>query len=235
MAVVNNTESAPAASHRLSWRKALTFTALLVVFALVVGIRLRLLNRPLERDEGEYAYAGQLMLQGVPPYKAMYNMKWPGTYASYAVIMAIFGESAAGIHAGLIIVNVLTALLVFVLARRLMAEWGAVAATASFALLSLSPATIGLAAHATQFVMLPAVAGILLLQRPADHQSPWRLLAAGVLFGMAAIMKQSGAAFAVFGALWILSNAASAERPQLARTFFRRLGPLAAGGALPLA
>src|SRR5664279_2208942 len=33
----------------------------------VAVVRLRLLNLPLERDEGEYAYAGQLMLQGVPP------------------------------------------------------------------------------------------------------------------------------------------------------------------------
>ncbi len=31
-------------------------------------IRIRLLPTPLERDEGEYAYAGQLMLQGIPPY-----------------------------------------------------------------------------------------------------------------------------------------------------------------------
>ena len=38
-------------------------------FTLVVAIRIRLLGIPLERDEGEYAYAGQLILQGVPPYK----------------------------------------------------------------------------------------------------------------------------------------------------------------------
>lgn len=37
---------------------------------------------PLERDEGEYAYAGQLMLQGIPPYQLAYNMKLPGTYAA---------------------------------------------------------------------------------------------------------------------------------------------------------
>jgi hypothetical protein len=47
-------------------------------------VRFRLRKIPLERDEGEYAYAGQLMLQGVPPYKLAYNMKLPGTYAAYA-------------------------------------------------------------------------------------------------------------------------------------------------------
>lgn len=60
---------------------------------LVALVRLRLLNLPLERDEGEYAYAGQLMLQGVPPYQLAGNMKFPGTYAAYAIIMAGFGQT----------------------------------------------------------------------------------------------------------------------------------------------
>ena len=37
-----------------------------IVFGLVIAIRIRLLGIPLERDEGKYAYAGQLMLQGTP-------------------------------------------------------------------------------------------------------------------------------------------------------------------------
>ena len=44
-----------------------------IVFALVIAIRIRLWGFPLERDEGEYAYAGQLMLQGIPPSKLAYN------------------------------------------------------------------------------------------------------------------------------------------------------------------
>ena len=44
----------------------------LLVALVVLGaaaIRIRLLDIPLERDEGEYAYTAQLMLQGIPPYK----------------------------------------------------------------------------------------------------------------------------------------------------------------------
>src|SRR5262245_33335446 len=78
---------------------------LLVVIAIVAGIRIRLLDVPFERDEGEYSYAGQLILQGIPPYKLVYNMKMPGTYCSYAVLMAIFGETVRGVHAGMIVVN----------------------------------------------------------------------------------------------------------------------------------
>src|ERR1700694_2076304 len=88
----------------------------MVIFAVV---RVRLRNTPLQRDEGEYAYAGQLMLQGIPPYQLAYNMKFPGTYAAYALIMSIFGQSVTGIHLGLLFVNAATITLIFVLGRRL--------------------------------------------------------------------------------------------------------------------
>ena len=73
------------------------FWAWLVVLAvlLFVGfIRVRLLDMPLERDEGEYAYAGQLILQGIPPYEMAYSMKLPGTYYAYALGLGCLGQPA---------------------------------------------------------------------------------------------------------------------------------------------
>ena len=66
---------------------------LVVAFVLlfVVVVRVRLLDVPLERDEGEYACAGQLILHGIPPYQVVYNMKFPGAYAVYALFLALFG------------------------------------------------------------------------------------------------------------------------------------------------
>ena len=98
-------------------------------------------------------------------------MKWPGTYATYALIMTMFGQTAAGIHAGVILVNLASAMLVFVLARRIYGDAAGVVAAGTYALLSIKPATVGLAAHATHFVMLPALAGIVLLQTLDDHTS----------------------------------------------------------------
>src|SRR5512136_3438095 len=79
--------------------------AVAIVIAFVAAVRIRLLQIPLERDEGEFAYMGQLMLQGIPPYLLAYNMKFPGIYAAYALMMAIFGQTIAAIHLGLMIVN----------------------------------------------------------------------------------------------------------------------------------
>jgi hypothetical protein len=50
-------------------RSSATAWILLCFVVLAAGlIRVRLLNVPFERDEGEDAYAGQLILSGVPPY-----------------------------------------------------------------------------------------------------------------------------------------------------------------------
>jgi hypothetical protein len=67
--------------------------ALAILFVFIFRVRLR--DVPLERDEGEYAYVGQLILQGVPPNKEAYDMKLPGTYAAYAAIMAVSSSSSA--------------------------------------------------------------------------------------------------------------------------------------------
>ena len=56
---------------------------LLMVILFFALIRFHLRQCPLERDEGEYAYAGQLMLQGIAPYQLVYSMKLPGTFAAY--------------------------------------------------------------------------------------------------------------------------------------------------------
>src|SRR4029453_13583217 len=67
-----------------------------------------LIDLPLERDEGEFAYVAQLMLQGVPPYALAYSMKLPGTYGAYAVVLALFGQTPAAVHWGLMSVNIHT-------------------------------------------------------------------------------------------------------------------------------
>src|SRR5438067_7903263 len=106
---------------------------LAVVIAVVVFIRIHFLAIPLERDEGEYAYAGQLMLQGIPPYRMAYNMKLPGIYAAYAAMMAVFGQTDTGIHLGLLLVNLLTIVLVFLVGRRILSSFGALTAAGIYA------------------------------------------------------------------------------------------------------
>ena len=175
-----------------------------IVFGVTIAIRIRLLGIPLERDEGEYAYAGQLMLQGIPPYKLAYNMKFPGTYAAYALIMAIFGQTISGIHLGLLLVNTATIALIFLLGRRLINPTAGIAAAATYAVLSVSPSVLGFAAHATHFVMLPVLGGTLLLLPKSDPQAFGRLFASGLLFGLGLLMKQPAIFFVLFGGIYLV-------------------------------
>src|SRR5207249_7485920 len=99
--------------------------------ASVVMVRVRLLPLPLERDEGEYAYIGHLMSQGIAPYKLAYSMKFPGTAAAYALLMSIFGQTIGGIHLGLLIANLITIALVFLLGQRLLGTIAGVTAAAA--------------------------------------------------------------------------------------------------------
>jgi Dolichyl-phosphate-mannose-protein mannosyltransferase len=185
-----------------------------MVFGLVIAIRIRLLGIPLERDEGEYAYAGQLILQGIPPYKLAYNMKFPGTYAAYALIMSIFGQTIHAIHLGLLLANVATLALIFLVGRRLVNTIAGITAAASYAVLSVSPSVLGLAAHATNLVVLPVLGGILLLLKqqrvtasePSKPKQFVRLLASGLLFGIGALMKQPALLFIPFGAIFVVWN-----------------------------
>src|SRR5882724_12762045 len=177
-----------------------------IAFGVVITIRTRLLGIPLERDEGEYAYAGQLILQGVPPYTLAYNMKFPGTYAAYAAIMSIFGQTITGIHLGLLFVNAATILLIFLLGRRLVNSVVGLTAGMSYAVLSVSPSVLGFAGHATHFVLLPVLGGTWLLLKARDRQAYGCLFTSGLLFGLGVLMKQPAVFFALFGAVYLVSN-----------------------------
>jgi hypothetical protein len=209
------------------------YVAILLVILLIAGIRFRLRDFPLERDEGEYAYAGQLILKGIPPYELAYNMKLPGTYAAYAAVMAVFGQTSAGIHAGIIIVNAACISLVFVIAKKLFDPTAAVAAGAIFGLFTIRPVLLGLAGHATHFVTLAALASIYLLLRACGTSRYALYFCSGICAGLALVMKQPGVFFGIFAALYLCWS----EWPGNATRgpFLRKIAWFSAGGIFPYA
>jgi hypothetical protein len=232
----------PAPSPKSASSSGLSFAAALVpLLALIVAwdVRLRFASMPLERDEAEYACMGQLMLQGIPPYTEAFGMKFPGIYAAYAGMMAIFGHSESGIRVGLLVVNIATSLVMILLMQSLLrsddsrdgarGSFVALAAAAAFAVMTVAPAMLGMTANTEHFVMLPAMVGLLLLY---DAASAKRFLAAGICLGLAITVKQPGLMFAGFGLLWVIlgGRAGVGKGRGLPRNVFCYL----AGVALPL-
>ena len=207
--------------------------AIFLVILLIAGIRFRLREMPLERDEGEYAYAGQLILQGIPPYQLAYNMKLPGTYAAYALVMAVFGQTAAGIHLGVILVNAACILLVFLITRQLFDPIAALVAGSAFALFSIRPQLLGLAGHATHFVALMALLSIYLLIKAGGSNRHQILFWSGVFSGLALVMKQPGLFFGIFAVLYLFWRERQAA--VAGRELLRKLAVFSIGAIFPYA
>lgn len=178
-----------------------------LVLLTVTMFRVRMLDIPLERDEGEYAYMGQLILQGTPPYAAAYNMKFPGVYYIYAFFMAIFGQSVVGVHLGLLMVNFGAIVLVFLLAKKWFSGNAALAGAAAYALLSTGISVYGFAGHATQYLVLPALGGTFLLYQAVEGRRRSHFILSGIFLGIAILMKQPGFFFTLFGASFLFYRA----------------------------
>jgi hypothetical protein len=235
-------EAPGASAFRFDWHAV----ALALVVLLVGLVRLRLLATPFERDEGEYAYMGRLILDGGLPYRDAYNMKLPGTYAMYSVIMALFGNSPSGVHAGFAIVSLATVVLLYLAFRRLFSPMVGLVAATAYAWLSVSGTVLGMAAHATHFVNLFTALGLWLYSRWNDARPVRSAAVAGVLFGLAVLMKQPAVFLVVFGAALVAERALSGRASPGAgaeagpttsgrRSLFGPLAAFAAGAALPYA
>ncbi len=208
------TPAAPSPAATVNWHIIL----LGIVMLLIIWVRIRLLSVPLERDEGEYAYAGSQLLQGVIPYKEAYNMKLPGTYFMYAAIMAIFGKSVTGVHIGLLLVNLVTILLLFFSIKKLFNATVALVTASLYGLMALSPELFGFAAHATHFVLLFVSLGLYVFAGFVQKYTVPQALLFGLMMGLAFIMKQQAVFFILFGGVVLL--AAVTDRRQWIRYLF---------------
>jgi hypothetical protein len=81
--VPRKSEAGPFSGHVPKERAIWPWICLGLILLFMLAMRIRLLPVPLERDEGEFAYAGQLILEGIPPYQLACNVKLPGIYAAY--------------------------------------------------------------------------------------------------------------------------------------------------------
>lgn len=224
------------ASAKLMWRNFFCwhFVVLLAVIAFFSAIRWRLADMPLDRDEAEYAYAGQLMLQGIPPYQLVYNMKLPGTYAAYAVILAAFGETPHAIHLGFLLINAISVILLYIIAAHLFGSLAGTIAGASYAFLSTNPGIYGMSAHATHFVVLAALVGLIILLRAEETRGAASFFWCGVAFGVAFLMKQPGFLLAAFAFFYLAVRCWPNSNHDL-KPWAKQMGLYIFGGIFPFA
>lgn len=191
-------ESTSATSYFFSSNIFFNLLLTLIIIAVSV-VRWRMVAMPLERDEGEYAYFGQLILNGVTPYQEAYNMKLPGTYYMYALIMALFGESFKGIHIGLLFLNAASMLLFFQGFKKLFNPTIGLLTAGFYGLMAMSYNVMGFAAHSTHFAVFYIAASIYFFSKYEEKKNLLFAALTGAMLGMAFLMKQHAVYFILFG------------------------------------
>ena len=187
-------------NYRISLNEKTFFYISLI---LTIFVRLRFADAPFERDEGEYAYAGMMILRGQLPYVDFYNMKLPGVYCLYALVFKLFGQSVAVIRYFLLFVNLITTFFVFKTAQNWLSRKAAWWASGLFMLLSFSFHAQGWIANCEQFVNLFVAASLLFLTK---RWNPAHLFLCGLMLGFATLMKQHAFHFAFFPAYLLLKQ-----------------------------
>lgn len=174
-----------------------------LIFLGVLVLRIHFLPAPFERDEGEYAYGAQLLLQKAIPYKDFYSLKLPGIFVVYAALIAAFGPTITSVHVGLLLINVLNTLLIFLLARKLYDAKAALITSAAFSILACGLSVQGYFANSEQFAITPILLGFLLLMTAIQNKSAGLYVITGVFFSAGFIVKQHALLFSFVALIYL--------------------------------
>jgi hypothetical protein len=107
-------------------------------------------------------------------------------------------------------------------------------AGASYALLSTHQGVLGFAAHATHFVMLAALVGLVLALRAEETRRPAIFFWSGLAFGIGFLMKQPGIFLGAF-AFFYLAAKCRPENGSKWAPWAMKMGAFLFGGVLPFA
>ncbi|HRI60063.1 MAG TPA: glycosyltransferase family 39 protein [Saprospiraceae bacterium] len=181
----------------------LRFTGIFSISAMLLMLvaRLRLLPMPLERDEGAFASIGHALWKGGQLYTTLFDNKPPLLYAVYGGFTHLLGYNATGVHAGLFLFHLATSIFLYLFVKQYFDKNIALLSVAFFSIFALLPNVFGFAAHATQLLLLPALAGLWLITR---QPAGWRSMFFGGLFLSAAFLIKQQAIGIIAGAFVLI-------------------------------
>lgn len=217
-----------------SWIGQVSRYLALLIVVLFLFIRIGFRNIPIERDEGSYAYMGQLLLKGQIPYQDFYEMKPPALYVSYAVLSALSGGDIAIMHVWMALLLALGGMLLFYLVRRWLDDGAGLVATLSYMVLAMMPFASGFSIQAEHLVAVFAIAGLWALTRGLQRATPLMILVGGFLLCWGLLVKQNGLFFALLAMTLIPAFHLSENRTQWLKNTGRDGFWLALGAGIPL-
>jgi hypothetical protein len=150
---------------------------------------------PLARDQGVFAYGGQVILDGGVPYRDFIDQKGPATHYTFALALALWGQTAVAVRFLFFLVMLAGTQLAAAVAGRLGGTAARLPAALAYALVSLQgPTEAAWMSAQVEDILLPlSFAVVLLLGSAEAMRSPGRLFLAGLLLGLSCLYKPTAA------------------------------------------
>ncbi|MFH1361309.1 MAG: glycosyltransferase family 39 protein, partial [bacterium] len=165
-----------------------------LIVVVYILLRINIVGIPLDRDEGLFAYAGQVILRGGLPYLDVLEMKPPLVFYLNALALRVFPPTPTGIHLFLHIYNFLTLIVLFFVGKIFMKSRAAGLWTAFiYAIFSSLPSIQGFTASTEMFLLLPISLSFLFILLVIDRDKGFFSFLSGVSGALAFWIRPTGA------------------------------------------
>lgn len=235
---INTKQASPAKEPQLlkqglfaSTDDKIGLSLLFILILTVYIIRSKFLLIPFERDEGIYSYFGKLVLEGKIPYKDFYEVKFPGLFYFYGLMVGLFGDTVKGMHTGFMYLNMLSIIFIYYASRNLFSPIAGVISATTFAFVSLIPNLSGFTVQAEHGVAFFISLGLLFYSLTKLYNKWYYFFLMGIAMGLAVMVKTSGVFLAVWGGLMLLIEFIF-TKPRNFKEFMKDAAAYALGGIL---
>ena len=183
---------------RLPW---LEYVLVGITILALFFIRRNFIGIAMERDEGDYAMFGKWLLSGAKPYVDFYEMKPPGIFLIYALVVKVFGYDYMSLQNGFCFIFAITLLFSYLFFKKFIGRNTAIAILPVYGFLLLNPYVSGFTIQSEFLVLLFAVAGLYLVIVGNEKNNLPLIILSGMLLGFSVLIKQAGVFFCLFGAM----------------------------------
>jgi 4-amino-4-deoxy-L-arabinose transferase-like glycosyltransferase len=166
---------------------------LTAILGLTFILRMKFWGQPLEMDEGVYGYIGWRILDGVVPYKHVFDHKPPGVYLLYSLVFWLSKPTALNIKVFASIYTLGTVLAVFFVAKKVAGETAGLLSALLFAVFSSGPNIQGGGVNAEVFMVLPYTLAAISFMKAVETGEGKSYFFAGFWTGLASTIKQVAA------------------------------------------
>ena len=167
---------------------------LLVILVISISIRFNLNDRPIQFNEGTYAYIADKMLNEDMDYLDIYDSKPPGIYYLFMFFMRIFGNESTSFHLVTVISDIFIILLIYLIALKLFSHKTALFSSSIYSILYTSY-TVSMGGFLEPPMMAFTLICVYFYLSGIDSNKLYYFLFAGFFLGISFMIKQPAIIF----------------------------------------